>query len=122
MHMTGIFVNARGKPITTCSRHNTTLKWMRIVAERWGSQQIVFNNDVAIDVPRCDHAVGTDFTFDESTTDFQWRWQSMVAQLSDASLDIIFGDAVAEPSADQVVCKCAILGLDRPGFKVIAAC
>ena len=42
----------------------------------------------------------------------------MLAQLSDASLDIIFGAAVAEPPGDQVTCKCAITKLDRLGFKV----
>ena len=42
----------------------------------------------------------------------------MIAQLSDDSLDDMFGAAVAEPSDDQVVCQCDIRGLDRPGFKM----
>jgi hypothetical protein len=86
--------------------------------ERLQSRQIVFPNDVAIDVPKRNHSKGTDFPFDESTPGFKWRWQSMIAQLSDGSLDDMFGAAVAEPSDDQVVCQCDIRMGDRPGFNM----
>jgi hypothetical protein len=112
------YFEAWGKPRSTCRRHNTAMKWLRQEGERLHTPQIVCPNDGAIDVPKCNHGKGTDFSFDESTPDFQWRWQSMIAQFSDDSLNAMFGPAVAEPSDDQVVCQCDIRMGDRPGFKM----
>ena len=109
------YFDAWGTPKTACRRHNTAMKWLRQQGERLHTQQIVCPNDGAIDVPKCNHSKGTDFSFDESTPDFQWRWQSMIAQLSDVSLNVMFGPAVAEPSDDQVVCQCDLRVVDRPG-------
>ena len=73
----------------TCGwkQHNATMKWFREECEKNGTKQMTFSNTEATLVPEMVHAKGTEYWWDNEKPKRLWRWQEMVAQLDDASME-----------------------------------
>ena len=87
------------QPITDSYKiHNVALKWFRELCEREGLTEHIFSNTAVADVPVINHRKGTDYSFDDESHTFPWRWQEMVANLTaDAIRDILTRDETFDP-------------------------
>ena len=72
---------------TTWKGHNVALKYLRADCEWKGLEELLL--DSIVSVPEIEHDTGTQFRFLQEGSPRPWEWQQMVAQLDDASMQIV---------------------------------
>jgi hypothetical protein len=69
-------------------QHNVAMKWHRQEAESAGLDSLTFDNTAPNPVATIVHGQGTSFHF-EGDPSIPWRWQEMVAQMDDHSMQMV---------------------------------
>ena len=105
------------------SQHNIVLKYIRMLMQKDGRDEMVFDNEQPIEIAHCYHDKGTEYSFDEGSKKTEWHWHVMVAHLREADMaEVVRGEAGSDGNfRSRGLVSCKVLLTSKYDHKVAHA-